>query len=137
MISNMITWDDTYSVGDEKLDKQHQQLFGLNSALQKYGHIPDRKFVGKIIMTLNDYIEGHFHDEELYMMRIKFPQFGAHQKQHHAFVQKVREFEAAFNKGDESVSNQLTEYLKAWLANHILVYDIAYHKFADNKLGTL
>jgi hemerythrin len=121
----VIKWDSTYSVGEKKMDKQHKQLFGLIEALKKYRHISDRRFLKKIIRTLNDYISEHFSDEEKLMAKVKYPFLTEHRKQHQIFIQKVSEFENEFDRG-EDVTDKMMEFLNLWLANHILIQDKAY-----------
>ena len=124
----MFQWDSTYSVGDEKMDKQHKQLFGLISALQKYNNEVNKNYLKKVLNTLVDYMSNHFAEEEQLMMRIKFPHLASHRKEHQKFIVQIRDFELAFKRGDQDLSNQMLEFLKVWLAQHILVFDKEYEK---------
>ena len=122
----MFKWDGTYSVGHEEMDKEHKQLFGLLDALEDYSQKNDSKFLERIILTLEDYIKNHFRHEEELLERAKYPQLEEHKRQHQAFKVKLRDFRMAFERGDGQLPVVMSEYLKIWLANHILMSDKAY-----------
>jgi len=125
----MIKWDETYKVGEKNLDLEHQQLFGLLDVVRNYP-IKDQEYLKKIISTLKDYIRIHFTHEEELLVKCGYEHLDEHKKTHHEFIQKVLEFEKNYLEKDEKVQARMVEFLKSWLASHILIEDKAY----ENKL---
>ena len=78
-----------------------------------------KEVIGGIIKGLYDYIGVHFSDEESQMQKYDYPEYSEHKKTHHAFVQKVGEFQTKFEEGELMLSMQVTIFLKDWLKSHI------------------
>ncbi len=60
------------------------------------------------------------------MIKFNFPEYQFHKNEHLDFTDKTF---ASYNKlvrGDYQIANELLEYLKQWLSNHIQVTDRQY-----------
>lgn len=71
------TWDDSFSVHNEKIDKQHQKLFELAN----YAYIcADRQIsraeIRQLLQGFFEYMNEHFQSEENYMRSIGYPRLG-------------------------------------------------------------
>ena len=62
------TWDDKYSINDERIDTQHKKLFELAAKVESavYG-FAKRDELKEILMELFNYMKEHFANEENYM----------------------------------------------------------------------
>ena len=125
-----LKWNSNYSVGLPELDREHQQLFQLLDALEQIRAKGDPVFVGKVVNTLIEYVKQHFFHEETVMKNIGYPELESHRKQHRSFIDKAYDFRESFekNQGEELVP-RIIEFLRTWLATHILIHDKAYEKY--------
>ncbi len=76
----------------------------------------------------------HFATEEAYMMKFNFPGFQLHRNEHLDFTNKTFDNLNKVINGDCQVADEILEYLKQWLVNHIHGTD---RKYIDcfNKNG--
>lgn len=124
----MITWKDTYAIGNKMIDEQHKMLFGIcdkimdlhqdKSVVDKYNRIMG------LISELRDYTSFHFHQEEAYMLRINYAGFEDQKIEHDKFIKilldvNLREID---DNQDEYIENLLVFVLK-WICDHIITKD--------------
>jgi hemerythrin len=65
----------------------------------------------------------HFSTEEVYMIEFDYPEFQHHKEEHHDFsIRTIAYLDRVIN-GDYQIANEILEYLKKWLVNHIQVSD--------------
>jgi hemerythrin len=120
-------WTPRLSVGLESVDRQHRMLIGyineLNDAVDtgRNGYA-----LPKILERLRNYTKVHFAYEEAMFKVYRYDEADDHSHAHHAFVSMIEDCEARQAKGEPEVAADLLQYIKTWLANHILVEDKAY-----------
>tara|TARA_B100000315_G_C14513089_1_gene557911 strand:- start:100 stop:513 length:414 start_codon:yes stop_codon:yes gene_type:complete len=123
-------WNDTLSVGVEKLDTDHIILFSLinylnDTRLEGKGE----KIVGPLLNALIGYAETHFSREEGMLRIAEYDEnaYLRHKEEHDQFTKKVLGMKKAFlEKGPAGMSEDLGEFLSQWLADHILEVDMRY-----------
>ena len=131
----MIKWDDKYSVGISIIDDEHKEFIAMiNKAVAIKENNSNPEEVREILYEMIKYALKHFATEETYMKKFNFPEFQLHRNEHLDFADKTF---ANLNKvimGDYQVANEILEYLKQWLVNHIHGTD---RKYIDcfNKNG--
>lgn len=129
-------WSDAMSVGIAEIDEQHKTLVDiLNRLFVAVVQRESNQITIEILDTLVDYTKTHFGLEEKLLQDAGYDpvEFAAHQREHHAFVEKIS---AAANKHlveGKSVSFEIINFLKHWLQDHILVTD---KKYASALQGT-
>jgi len=126
-------WNDSYSVGIDAMDRQHQCLIELISRLydamrQGQGDAE----VGKTVRGLARYAQRHFAAEEALMRQIGFPQLTSHQAEHKALTDKVGRMTADLDAGKKVAAVHLATFLKDWLVQHIQQEDRRYGAFICN-----
>lgn len=126
-----IIWSDDLSVGHKKLDGQHKGLIKLINHFGKDDLSPSE--LGKRIEGLITYAARHFTDEENYIMR-KAPDLLAHQIECHAvFIEQAYGFAHRFHAGaEDSLRQEVHEFLCNWLIKHIREEDQQYNRSAKN-----
>ena len=123
----MIEWDDKYSVGISKIDDEHKQFINIiNNAIATNEHNDDPEELKKLLHSITMYAINHFSTEETYMIEFNYPEYQYHKEEHHDFSRKVIAYCERVNDGDSQISNEILEYLKRWLINHIQVTDKKY-----------
>lgn len=126
---DMITWNESFSVGVAELDSQHQRLADLINLLHAQAQEPaDNKLLEKAISKLTVYAFTHFGDEEKLLARCGYPDLEAHIAEHEEFGQTLMRFsrDAAVGMLDRP---KLFRFLKEWWAHHILDVDRQYKPF--------
>ena len=123
----MIKWNNKYSVGISRIDEEHKKLIGiLNKAIfaKEHGNNPEE--IKEVLSEMVEYYHKHFTTEEAYMIKFNFPEYQFHKNEHLDFTNKTI---ATFNKvikDDGDVANEILEFLKQWLVNHIQSIDKKY-----------
>lgn len=124
----MIQWKESYRIGVEEIDKQHQKLFEI--ANQAYDLLKNDMLVDKydrivsLIEELRDYTVYHFGYEENYMASINYKKRLSHKVIHDDFIAKINEVN--LDNVDENQDQYLTEILDfvvQWIEQHILGTD--------------
>ncbi|MBZ0254621.1 bacteriohemerythrin, partial [bacterium] len=122
-----IQWSDSMSVNQHEIDQQHKRLFELVNQLydaMKAGQGTNN--LSRILKELIRYTKNHFSAEEQYMEKAGYPKLEAHKKIHEGFAMKVLEFQRAFESGEVVLSQDILDFLKEWLVNHIMKQDQEY-----------
>jgi hemerythrin len=128
-------WDDSFSVNVAEIDDQHKKLIGMVNTFND-SIIDDKKAAfGDLLSSLVDYAAYHFSTEEKYMDKFNYPGTEAHKSEHELFAAKALDVKKRFEDGTLVISLEVTEFLKNWIANHVLGTDKKYSQcFNDNGL---
>lgn len=122
----ILEWSERFKLGHKRIDSDHQKLIALINQLSD----AMTKRVGKeaccgVLQELVSYFQTHFAMEEDLMARHNYSQSAAHKAEHVQFVKQVEELQAKFETGSVTLSISLLNFLRNWLANHILMTDKA------------
>ena len=130
----LFEWKDSYSVGIKKVDEQHKRIVGyLNDLYESMRAGKGQETLGTVLKDLVEYTKTHFATEESLMKLYKFPNFEEHKKKHEKMTEHVLKLNRKFVSGDLSSPIQITNFLKGWLAKHILETDKLYGPFLNDK----
>jgi hemerythrin-like metal-binding protein len=115
-------WKEEYSVGNDLLDAQHRRLIELVNRVDGEESLDD------ILAELERYAEEHFRDEERLLESVGYPDLDKQQHQHAAFSSWLERLHREHREdgGGAVTRHDLQRYLRVWLANHLLVYDMAF-----------
>ncbi len=120
-----VQWNDSFSVGVNEVDHQHQKLFSIvNELIEGKNSHMEKEIIEKVLKDLADYTVYHFSTEEKFFKM--HPGFRKHRKIHHNFVDKVSHFISEFNRGNAKLSSEILHFLINWLKAHILDMDKNY-----------
>ena len=130
-----ICWKKEYSVGVEKIDRQHRHLFEIiNKLIDRSGSSGDSGLVSETLTEMLNYAKEHFTTEEELMQEYGYPEIESHKEQHIYFFKTTAELSInALNK-QSMVSREIVEFLKLWLTLHILKCDMKYKEFFKAKI---
>ncbi len=122
-----IKWNNKYCVGISIIDEQHKKLFGfLNKTIDAMEHSDNIEELKEVLDEMTQYALEHFETEEAYMIEFDYPECRYHSEEHYRFFTKAIAYFDRVVNGDNHISNELIEYLKQWLVNHIQVSDRRY-----------
>ena len=133
----MIKWNDKYSVGISMIDEEHKKFIGiLNKAIFAKGYNDNSEKLRKVLREMTNYALTHFKTEEDYMKEFNYPEYQDHKEEHRHFSTETIAYQDKVIKGDFQIANEIIEYLKWWLVNHIQVTDKKYIDcFKENGLN--
>jgi hemerythrin len=119
-------WTEQLNVGIEVIDQQHRRIVEyINQLDDARSNGYSRDEIGYLINDLVDYTISHFGFEESLQEEAGYPFAKSHKKVHDLFAQRVSDFQARFDKG-EDVSKGLNSLLVTWLFSHIKRDDADY-----------
>lgn len=122
-------WKETYLLGIEQIDKQHQELFRIVNRIQAIVDGGDsertRRACEEAVKYLKGYTLQHFQDEEFYQISVGYEGYARHKGIHDAFRQTVLVQEQLMQSAHysrDSVGDFLN-ILSTWLVSHIIRED--------------
>jgi len=131
-----ITWSDEYSVNIREIDQQHQQLIELINRMHDIviaGGETDKKRIRRVLLGLANYTNYHFYTEEELFRNHHYPVANVHKQQHNQLTIRLLTLQKQFSAGDALISQDIFDFLKDWLVNHILGSDKEYTVFLNAK----
>jgi hemerythrin len=130
MTSRTMKWDKNCRLGNPVMDSQHRLLFAIANELLEISNpaeeMPEIKY---LFYHLNDYVRGHFKEEEEYMAKIKYPGLEAHKEKHSLIVHDLNN---TIRRGRDvfEIKGRLYDLLNTWIYEHILIEDKKYATWA-------
>lgn len=117
-------WDESYCIGDDLIDGQHQTFFHLLAEAVESADRGSAEAVGRHLGFLAAYAVMHFRDEERFMAACHYPGLAEHQRAHQAFVAQVASQLKTYETDPASVTlQQILPMIQDWLVFHILGMD--------------
>jgi len=111
--------------GIEPIDSHHQKLFQILQSLVNDIH-QQSVHTNEIIEELEAYTHYHFNTEENLMRKFNYSKMDEHIAQHKIFKQKVIDFKISQSFQSATINEEIVNFLRKWLLNHILDYDGKY-----------
>ena len=129
-----IIWDESFSVGNETLDNQHQNILRMINVLidNQQSNISSEK-VTNILDDLMLYVRQHIDYEEVILEQLDYPEYSQHKSSHLLLQEQLAELmygasEQVLSHGkyDDNIPKEVLEFLMCWWQKHILVEDMKY-----------
>ena len=135
--SDFFSWSPSYTIGNDQIDKQHQQLFELLSNVQKSLYKNDDRVdvISKTLESLMSYTQFHFTDEEQLMQEIKYTHLEGHRKLHDELINEIENLLDEVQDGEIVLVEELIVFLKNWLIKHIVEHDVKIAEFIATEFG--
>jgi hemerythrin len=128
-------WKDSFCFGIEKIDHQHQHMFEIiNKFIERPCSADDTEQISMVLMEMAAYAREHFADEEKLMQEYGYPGFEPHKWQHAFFIDITAQLLTKFMYSRYKTADEIAEFLKLWLTNHILKTDMKYRDFFKTKM---
>lgn len=132
-----IEWTKDISVGVDKIDDQHKELFNrINGFLDAMNRGAGKEEVGNVIDFLEDYVLTHFGAEEGFMTKHKYPEYQSHKAQHVVFLKNLSDLKKEFEFGGVTLplTLKVQRHIVDWIINHIRKIDKALGAFLKAKM---
>lgn len=123
----LITWLESYSVGNDKLDGQHQRIVAMINALGEAmlaGN--ERAALMKIFSDLAGYAKTHFKFEESLLEAAGYPRLAEHRERHVDLNRRLADYYRTFYTERIPQTAEVMNFLQHWLFDHILEEDMRY-----------
>ncbi len=122
-----IKWNNKYCMGISIIDEEHKKLIGiLNKTIDAKEHSDNKEELMEVLEEMTKFALEHFTTEENYMREFNYPEYQHHSEEHSDFFNKTIAYFDRVVNGDYHISNELIEYLRQWLVNHIQGSDRQY-----------
>ena len=120
-------WNDELSVGIKSIDTQHKVLVKyINDLDDAIKANKGRNELGSIISGLVDYTIRHFEYEEFQFKKYDYADTADHVKEHEKLKATVMDFKTKFESQNIDIGDDVMQFLKGWLVNHIMKTDKEY-----------
>lgn len=130
-----LDWNDSLAVGFKEVDDDHKKLIGmLNSLITAINENHARDAIGKVLNELVGYTSWHFRHEERLMQTHRYTGFTAHKGEHGKLTEQAVELQRKFHDEGVDLTQEIMEFLKGWLTDHILRSDLEMSAFLSNKI---
>jgi hemerythrin len=121
--SRLFEWREAFSVGNEKIDREHRELMTLAGSLVV--ELRGKKRMNKckeIIGRLFEKAQAHFNSEETMLGELDVIDANEHRILHQQLIDAAREMSVRVLDGKVS-ADEVVQYLHKWVVNHILFED--------------
>ena len=120
----------------DKCDVFYKQSQRLLTILHRHREIHEQ---GKgdylyVIKELIEYISITFHEENVIMMQMNYPDFLIHAAEHQKFAQQIEEFLEGYEQKDPNLGFKIFVFLKTWISEHTSTFDMECADYLSNKL---
>ena len=129
MADELVAWSDDFSVGNKKIDGQHKELVRMTNEFYagvQMGGVIAKVYFFKTIQGAVLYVKTHFATEEEIMLKVAYPLFDEHKRQHEDFVAEVTRQVRILEKEDNPDPAGFVKYLMEWVLRHIADSDKKY-----------
>ncbi len=123
----LFPWLEKYSVGIPQINEQHKTLIKLINDLHEAMRAGQgSQQVGKILDELVRYTKVHFSYEETLLRQKGYSKFAEHQAVHKKLTAQVVDLQEKQRAGRLMLTVEVMQFLKNWLADHIMGHDKQY-----------
>jgi len=131
----MALWNKSYETGNELVDNDHREIFGLVEKVLNSSFTSRKEKVATAVEFLANYTVTHFANEEKLMDESSYPKSDEHKKQHSDFLEVATELKEKFEKdgytiGEEQsdtdvlhFSLEINKTVVSWLTQHVIGSD--------------
>ena len=127
-------WDAKYSVNIKSIDSQHQRFFEICNEIGYlvHQHQTNPQSITQVIKEFIDYSETHLSYEEKYFKEFDYPDKDFHISEHDSYRLKITSYQASLSQPNVNIfkiANELADFARDWLSDHILAVDHKYSQF--------
>ncbi len=123
-MESQFAWDESFSVGDQDLNVQHQRMIHLANEIR---HI-EVNDIKKVLVQIYQHTRDHFNAEEKHMEEIGYPELTEHKQLHQELFGDLNRVAGSL-LDSEKAAQRISEFLLYWVHEHILNEDKKYFEF--------
>lgn len=125
-------WNPNLSVGNNKIDQQHQDLLINIEKIQELDSTNlNKKEAESLLKFISDYMVKHFDEEEVLLKKNNYPDLAKHHEIHEKFKRDMNEAidKARIQDYSKISLSSVKIKLNSWLISHIMNEDRKYSKY--------
>ena len=126
-----IQWEESMSVGDEQLDREHRELVDIVNQIGESITSGTSREHGALINQLLNLTRNHFHNEEQELARTGYPEVESHTREHQRLMERI--VTLLRNDNRDGISPQLLVQVREWVIDHFLDHDRSYASFLKDR----
>ncbi len=137
-MTNMIEWDEKYSVDVPELDESRKKLMDMfNALIEMKANKGDAKDVANLINEINEFSKGFFSTEEKVIGRQGYPDLDTHSKEHRQFIKRAIGLRRELAEDVDNLAMADVVELRDWLLSHFESADTLFvpflriHRYVD------
>ncbi|MGR8930535.1 MAG: hemerythrin domain-containing protein [Gammaproteobacteria bacterium] len=115
-------WQDSYAMGDERMDQDHKDFFELAERLSAS---TSKQAMLDTLFDLHQHVKAHFGEEEALMQQLGFHNFKSHAKEHNLMLDQLASMTHLVEQ-DEWHAEDTQKFIDKW-TKHILNSDMAFN----------
>jgi hemerythrin-like metal-binding protein len=120
----IIEWTPEIAVHVPEIDREHRGMFDLLNRLHQAMLAGKGKNILKPLLgEVTQYTLVHFAHEEELMAAVSYPGLREQVEQHQALRRRTRVFAERYQRGEVTMTIELTLFLAEWLKDHIMTVD--------------
>lgn len=116
-------WQDSYEMGDAKVDSQHKDFFTI---AEKLLTTKNRDALLEIMFNLYQHVKEHFVEEEALMKKVGFHHYANHVKEHNVMLDALMEMDKRI-QDDCWQPEDIERFLDKW-TKHIVNSDMVFNQ---------
>ncbi len=128
MSGETIAWDESFRIGNDIIDQQHQELIELVAALSDDG----QTYQDAQLAAVLDYAMYHFAEEEALQEEIGYPGFEAHRAEHGRLVEALTTIRDQY-WAREIPPGDFRRFMFDWVLDHVKVHDARIGAFLASR----
>jgi len=121
-----LMWDSRWSVGVDKIDNQHKELFDrINKLVTAMKSGKGKDEVINTLDFLEEYVIKHFNDEEELQKQSNYPKYEIQHREHEEFKKGLKDLRKVFETTGISVVFVINvqQRISTWCRKHIIELD--------------
>ncbi|HNP64047.1 MAG TPA: hemerythrin family protein [Woeseiaceae bacterium] len=137
MTASLFEWNDSFLIGIEELDHEHEVLIdNINQLHEELIGNENKSELRKCLGEIYVRMQAHFALEEHVMKENDYEFFDEHKREHEEFLESYTECMVQFLNGADILSrNPIDECLKQWVMEHITTSDRKMALMMQNKVA--
>lgn len=120
-----LLWREQLSVGNNRIDADHQRLIEIIGAAQISLESRDRGALFRVLYELAQYGEEHFKREEALALAVGYPKSDQLHRSHEQLVVELTLFKSQIGETlTDEVAQNIATFLHDWFINHVIKEDL-------------
>ncbi|MEI6557402.1 MAG: bacteriohemerythrin [Rhodospirillaceae bacterium] len=124
-------WTDHYETGHPVIDRDHRDIVDIINRLEVELDTENPTEISGILCDLTDSILDHFGREERMMLKIRYPEYGAHMLSHCRFFAALTRFIYVFETDQATSCRAMHAFLTDWMVGQECSEDQPFVRFLN------
>jgi hemerythrin len=126
---SLLEWKPEYSVGNNAIDHEHEQMINqINALYDKLSKPTDIETVEAVLGEIHADISAHFALEERLMREANYVEYIDHKEDHEDLLDQIHDLIDGFYQDPEAGQELLKSHLSNWFGRHFSSFDARLHR---------